>query len=110
MTWVTTLSFERPRLRPPARLDAVREAERQLGHELPKDFVELLTVHDGGDICAKRYAIYSVGENRHAQHNLVAANAGLPPEYPLVNIGFGPNEDFGYKKSDVPAEVCPVYR
>src|SRR5688572_19674778 len=99
LSWVHALNFQSPRLGPPATLDAIREVERQLGYELPRDFVEFLTVLDGGDVCAKRYAICSVGENRYPHSTLLVANADLPPKYPLVNVGFGPNEEFGFRKA-----------
>jgi len=110
VSWIDALTFDRPRLRPPAALEAIHEVEQQLGCRFPKDFVEFLTVHDGGDVCAKKYAIYSVGENRYPQNTLLAANRHLPPEYPLVNAGFGPNEQFGFRKVDLPAASCAVYR
>ena len=107
VSWIDTLTFDRPRLRPPAALEAVHEVEQQLGCRFPQDFVEFLTVHDGGDVCAKKYAIYSVGENRYPQNTLLAANRDLPPEYPLVNVGFGPNEQFGSLKRICRRRLAP---
>jgi len=105
MSWVNGLQFHRSRLRPPAPVEAIKDVQRQLGWQLPSDFVEFLAVHDGGDVCNKRYALFSVGPNRYPGNTLVEANANLPGD----DLGFGPSEDFRFRKADLPVAACPVY-
>ena len=90
-----------------ARIQAV---ETDLGIELPREFIDFLLWADGG-IIARWIIIYSAGEGIHPSETLLKANRGLwNGNFPLITVGSdGGEAEFGFKKSDLPADSAPVY-
>lgn len=111
MTWLDELtSLDRADLLPAATPEAVARVELALGTSLPNDFREFLTEFaDGGFLHERRFLIYSAGLGLHPDETLVANNLSHEADYPLILAGRDASEEFGFQKTDLPCDSCPVY-
>jgi hypothetical protein len=109
MAWLDDIIKDRAGLMDGANPRDITDVQDQLGVVLPSDFVQFLTWADGGFLPGKKFIVYSVGSGIHPSETLTAANKNRPLNFPLVAIGCDAEDDFGFKKSDLPAASCPVY-
>lgn len=61
-----------PYVQPTLTEDAIKEAEKKMGYKLPKEYLELLTIQNGG------YIRYTIVETPHSQIS------GIGPFYPSI--------------------------
>jgi len=87
----------------------VQAVEECLGVALPQEFASFLLWADGGQIAQRRFIIYSVGTGIHPSETLVSANRGREADFPLLLAGRESEEEFGFKKEDLPCASAPVY-
>ena len=109
MTWPAEVVADCTGLLPGASQATITAVETQLGVRFPEEFVEFLLWADGGQIAKKRFIIYSAGNGIHPSETLLQANAHTPPDFPLLVVGRESEEEFGFKKTDLPAPSCPIY-
>lgn len=100
---------DRSGLLPGADAAAIQAVEVTLGTKLPQEFVDFLRWADGGQIARKRFIVYSAGAGIHPAETLLSANRGCDTAFPLLVVGREAEEEFGFKKSDLPAPTSPVY-
>jgi hypothetical protein len=86
----------------------IDHCEQQLGVKLPKALVELLQWRDGGLFANKRFVLFSAGKGLHPDETLLAANAGIDPDCPLLNIGRDATYSFGFRKNNLHTPNPPV--
>ena len=87
----------------------IQAVEAELGTKLPGEFVEFLLWADGGQIAQRRFIVYAAGAGIHPGETLLTANRGRDAAFPLILVGREAEEEFGFKKSDLPAQTAPVY-
>ena len=92
-----------------ASCETISESERRLGLKLPKALAELLQWRDGGLFANKRFVLFSAGEGLHPDETLIAANVGIDPDCPLLNIGRDATYSFGVRKNELRKPDPPVY-
>jgi hypothetical protein len=92
-----------------ASSDAIDHCEQQLGVKMPKALTELLQWRDGGLFANKRFVLFSAGDGLHPDETLIAANTGIAPDCPLLNIGRDATYSFGFRKNDLRKPDPPVY-
>ncbi len=100
---------DRSGLLPGASMAAVQAVEECLGVPLPQEFVSFLLWADGGQIAQRKFIVYSAGAGIHPSETLLSANRGLEGDFPLLLAGRESEEEFGFKKSDLPSVSAPVY-
>jgi hypothetical protein len=100
---------DRSGLLPGADAVIVQSVEAELGMRLPQEFVDFLLWADGGQIAQRRFIVYSAGAGIHPSETLLAANRGRDAGFPLILVGREAEEEFGFKKSDLPSRSAPVY-
>jgi len=108
MSW-NDIVPDRSGLLPGADAATIQAVEAEIGMKLPQEFVEFLLWADGGQIAQKRFIVYSAGAGIHPAETLLAANRGHDTAFPLILVGREAEEEFGFRKSDLPARVAPVY-
>lgn len=108
MSW-NDLIPDRSGLLPGADAAVIKTVEAELGTTLPQEFVDFLLWADGGLIAHERFIIYSAGAGIHPAETLLAANRDRGEDFPLILVAREAEEEFGFRKSDLPAQSAPVY-
>jgi hypothetical protein len=107
MSWFDALTIDRSRLLTGASPETILSVEEQLKCRFPAEYRQFLESADGGIV--KTFLFYSAGAGLHPAETLLSVNGALRPDHPLVCIGRDASDDFGFLRSDLPCEVCPVY-
>jgi hypothetical protein len=110
MQWSELLADADPDLAAAGASDAaIRAIERSLGCTFPPDYRAFLQHADGGTLDDGRVVFFAVAPGEHPDDTLRAANLSQPAEAPLVIVGYERDEEFGFRKSDLPSPRAGVY-
>jgi hypothetical protein len=109
MLWPKDFVPDPQGLLPGGSPETITKVETTLSMSLPKEFAEFLLWADGGCIANNRFIIYSAGKGTDPSETLVAANTCREPDFPLLLVGRDSQEEFGFRKEDLPANSCSVY-
>jgi hypothetical protein len=106
MNWARDIEMDRSRLVRGASADVIAQLENRLDCQFPVEYREFLSFADGGYL--GNFVFFSAGEGIHPGETLLATNS-RDSAYPIIAVGRDASDDFGFLKSDLPAETCPVY-